>query len=69
MTNETEKRPDSLATKRIGKAIPSEGAPPVYRISSIPTLLIFKNGKVVACHLEVTPETTLRAEMEEWSRA
>jgi thioredoxin 1 len=39
-----------------------------YGISSIPALLIFKNGKVVARHVGVTPEATLRAEMEQWSR-
>ena len=35
-----------------------------YDISSIPALLIFKNGKVVAQHVGVTPEPTLRAEMQ-----
>ena len=35
-----------------------------YGISSIPALLIFKNGKVVGRHVGVTPEATLRAEME-----
>src|SRR5438477_10467052 len=35
-----------------------------YGISSIPALLIFKNGKVVAQHVGVTPEATLRAELE-----
>lgn len=40
-----------------------------YGISSIPALLIFKNGKVVARHVGVTPEATLRAEMEQWSQS
>jgi thioredoxin 1 len=35
-----------------------------YGISSIPALLIFKDGKVVAQHVGVTPEPTLRAELE-----
>jgi thioredoxin 1 len=35
-----------------------------YGISSIPALLIFKNGKIEARHVGVTPETTLRAEMQ-----
>ena len=39
-----------------------------YGISSIPALLMFKGGKIVARHVGVTPEPTLRAEMEEWSR-
>jgi thioredoxin 1 len=38
------------------------GAPP------IPALVIFKNGQVVARHLGITSEATLRAEMEEWSK-
>jgi thioredoxin 1 len=37
------------------------------KISSIPALLIFQGGKVVAQHVGVTPEATLRAELEEWS--
>ncbi len=32
-----------------------------YGISSIPALLIFKNGEVAARHVGVTPEATLRA--------
>jgi thioredoxin 1 len=40
-----------------------------YGISSIPVLLIFKNGKVVARHVGVTPEATLRAELEQWSQS
>ena len=35
-----------------------------YNISSIPALMIFKDGKIVAQHVGVVPETTLRAEME-----
>src|SRR5262245_51183854 len=37
-----------------------------YGISSIPALLIFKDGKVVAQHVGIMPEETLRAEMETW---
>lgn len=37
-----------------------------YGISSIPALLIFNGGKVVAQHAGITPEETLRAEMEMW---
>jgi len=40
-----------------------------YGISSIPALLIFKNGKVMARYVGVTPEATLRAELEQWSRS
>ena len=40
-----------------------------YGISSIPALLIFKGGKVVAQHVGITPEETLRAEMETWQVA
>ena len=35
-----------------------------YNISSIPALLIFKNGQVVAQHLGVTPESVLRADLK-----
>ena len=38
-----------------------------YGISSIPALLIFKDGKIAARHVGVTPEATLRAEMQELS--
>ena len=38
-----------------------------YNISSIPALLIFKGGKVVARHEGITPEATLRAEMQRLS--
>ncbi|MFO0937641.1 MAG: thioredoxin [Gemmataceae bacterium] len=34
-----------------------------YDISSIPALLIFSGGKVVARHVGVTPEATLRSEL------
>src|SRR5690348_4142812 len=33
-------------------------------ISPIPTLLIFKGGKIAARHVGVTPEATLRNEMQ-----
>ena len=36
-----------------------------YGVSSIPTLLVFKDGRIVARHLGVTPEATLRGEMEQ----
>ena len=35
-----------------------------YGISSIPALLIFKNGKIAARHVGVTAEPKLRAEMQ-----
>jgi len=35
-----------------------------YGVSSIPALLIFKDGKIAARHVGVTPEATLRAEMQ-----
>jgi thioredoxin 1 len=38
-----------------------------YGISSIPALLIFKGGKIAAQHVGVTPEGTLRAEMQRLS--
>jgi thiol-disulfide isomerase/thioredoxin len=38
-----------------------------YGISSIPTLLIFKDGQIADRHVGVTPETTLRAEMQKLS--
>ena len=38
-----------------------------YDISSIPALLIFKAGKVVAKHVGVMPEAKLRAEMQRFS--
>jgi thioredoxin 1 len=39
-----------------------------YEVSSVPTILIFKDGKIVARHVGVTPESTLRAELEQWSK-
>jgi thioredoxin 1 len=36
-----------------------------YQVSSIPALMIFKNGQIMAQHLGITPEATLRAELEE----
>ena len=38
-----------------------------YDISSIPVLLIFKDGKIAARHVGVTSEATLRAEMKRLS--
>jgi thioredoxin 1 len=38
-----------------------------YGISSIPALLIFKDGQVAAQHAGVTPEATLRAELQRLS--
>src|SRR6266550_2672568 len=38
-----------------------------YDVSSIPALMIFKSGKIVAQHLGITPEATLRAELQKWS--
>jgi thioredoxin 1 len=35
-----------------------------YRISSIPALMIFKDGKVVARHSGVTTEAVLRSELQ-----
>ncbi len=40
-----------------------------YGISSIPALMIFRAGRVVAQHLGVTPETTLRAELDQSVRS
>jgi thioredoxin 1 len=34
-----------------------------YGVTSIPVLMIFKDGKQAARHLGVTPEATLRAEL------
>jgi thioredoxin 1 len=39
-----------------------------YHISSIPALLIFKDGQIAARHVGVTPEATLRAEMQKLSQ-
>jgi thioredoxin 1 len=35
-----------------------------YGIASIPALLVFKGGKLVARHAGVTPEAVLRAELQ-----
>jgi thioredoxin 1 len=35
-----------------------------YGISSIPALLIFSDGRIAARHVGVTPEATLRAELQ-----
>jgi len=39
-----------------------------YGISSIPALLVFKDGKIVGQHVGVTAEATLRAEMQRLSQ-
>jgi thioredoxin-like negative regulator of GroEL len=39
-----------------------------YGISSIPALLIFKDGKLAAQHVGLTPEATLRVEMQRLSQ-
>lgn len=39
-----------------------------YGISSIPALLIFRDGKVAARHVGMTPEAKLRAEMRRLSQ-
>ncbi len=36
-----------------------------YGISSIPALLIFKDGRIARQHVGVVPEQTLRAELEQ----
>ena len=38
-----------------------------YNVSSIPALMIFKNGQVVAEHLGLTPENVLRTELKRFS--
>ncbi len=40
-----------------------------YGISSIPALLIFKDGRLAARHVGVTPEATLRADLQRLNRA
>ena len=40
-----------------------------FGVSSVPTLLVFRGGRVVAQHVGVTPEATLRAELEQGARA
>lgn len=39
-----------------------------YDISSIPALLIIKDGRIVARHVGVTPVASLRAELQALSR-
>jgi thioredoxin 1 len=39
-----------------------------YGISSIPAFFIFKDGKIVARHVGITQEATLRAEMQQASQ-
>ena len=39
-----------------------------YGISSIPAFFIFQGGRIVAQHLGITPEATLRSELEQWRR-
>jgi thioredoxin 1 len=38
-----------------------------YQISSIPALLIFKDGQIATRHVGVMPEIVLRAEMQRLS--
>jgi thioredoxin 1 len=38
-----------------------------YGVSSIPALFVFKDGRIAAQHLGVTPEATLRRELEQLS--
>jgi thioredoxin 1 len=40
-----------------------------YGVSAIPVFMIFKNGEMKAKHVGVTPEQTLRKELEELGRA
>jgi thioredoxin 1 len=35
-----------------------------YRVSAVPTLLIFKDGQVVAQHVGITPEAALCEELQ-----
>lgn len=35
-----------------------------YKISSVPVLMIFKDGEVAARHVGLTPEADLRAQMQ-----
>jgi len=35
-----------------------------YDVSSIPALLVFRSGQIVARHVGVTPEATLRTELQ-----
>jgi thioredoxin-like negative regulator of GroEL len=36
-----------------------------YNVSAVPVFMIFKDGKIAKQHLGVTPEATLRAELEQ----
>src|SRR5439155_25296313 len=45
----------------------NQGLAAHYNISSIPVLLIFKDGKIAARHVGLTPEVSLRAEMQRLS--
>lgn len=38
-----------------------------YGVSSIPALLIFKGGKIVARHVGVMSEASLRSELQKWT--
>jgi thioredoxin 1 len=38
-----------------------------YQVSSIPALMIFKDGKLMSRHVGVMPEATLRAELKRFS--
>ena len=40
-----------------------------FNVSAIPTLLVFRGGKVVRRYEGVTPEATLRADLESFARA
>jgi len=40
-----------------------------YGVSSIPALMIFKAGKIVAQHVGITPEAALRSELQRWQQA
>jgi thioredoxin 1 len=35
-----------------------------YKVSSIPVFMVFRNGAIAAQHVGVTPEATLRAELQ-----
>jgi thioredoxin 1 len=39
-----------------------------YQVSSIPALMIFKNGQIAARHLGITSEATLREELSRLRR-
>ena len=40
-----------------------------YQVQSIPTFLVFKGGQLVARHVGVTPEATLRGDLQRASAA